>query len=61
MYCMHTPGDGHIAWLAWKTKFKQQHAEKKATGSLTPAIPTYAPLQASTLKSNIGDSSKLSL
>jgi hypothetical protein len=59
MYCIHKPGDGHIAWLARKTKFKQQHATKKVTGSFTPAVPTSTPLQASTPKSSIGDSAKL--
>jgi hypothetical protein len=61
MYCMHKPGDGHIAWLAQKTKIKQQHATKKAAGSFTPAIPTSTPSQASTPKSSIGDSAKLTL
>ena len=60
MYCMHKPGDGHIAWLSQKAKFKQQHAAKKATGSCTPATPTPTPLQASTPTSSIGDSAKLS-
>ncbi len=59
MYCMLKPGNGRIAWLAQKVKFKQHHAAKKANGSSPPAVPT--PLQSSTPKSNIGDSAKLSL
>jgi hypothetical protein len=28
MYCMHKPGDGHIAWLAQKEKLKKDNATR---------------------------------
>ena len=61
MYCMHKPGDGHIAWLAQKDKFKKDNAAKKGNITPTPSVtlPSSAPNAAT--KSNIGDSSKLSL
>ena len=62
MYCMHKPGDGHVAWLARKEKFKKYNAPKK--GNTTPALSATLPLPAPTpapAKSNIGKLSKLSL
>jgi hypothetical protein len=58
---MHKPGDGHIAWLARKDKFKKDLALKK--GNTTPTPPVTLPSSASNAatKSNIGNSSKLSL
>jgi hypothetical protein len=58
---MHKPGDGHVAWLAQKEKFKKDNATKK--GNTTPALSATLPLPAPTLapaKSNIGKSLKLS-
>jgi hypothetical protein len=55
MYCMHKPGDGHVAWLAQKEKFKKDNATKK--GNTTPALSATLPLPAPTpapAKSNIG-------
>jgi hypothetical protein len=46
-YCMHKPGDGHVALLARKERFKKDNATKK--GNTTPK------------KSNIGKLLKLSL
>jgi hypothetical protein len=61
MYCIHKPGDGHIAWLARKEKYKKDNAAKKGNSTPTPSVtlPFSAPTAAS--KSNIGNSSKLSL
>jgi hypothetical protein len=61
MYCMHKPDDGHIAWLARKEKFKKDNAVKKGNVTPTPSVtlPSSAPNAAA--KSNMGDSSKLSL
>jgi hypothetical protein len=62
MYCMHKPGDGHVAWLAQKEKFKKDNDTKK--GNTTPALFAALPLPAPTpapAKSNIGKLSKLSL
>ena len=61
MFCMHKPGDGHIAWLARKDKFKKDNAAKKGNITPTPSVtlPSSAPNAAT--KSNIGDSLKLSL
>jgi hypothetical protein len=62
MYCMHKPGDGHVAWLARKEKFKKDNATKK--GNTTPALSATLPLPVPTparAKSNIGKSLKLSL
>ncbi len=61
MYCMHKPGDGHVAWLAQKEKFKKDNAAKK--GNTTPALSATLPLPVPTpapAKSNIGELSKLS-
>jgi hypothetical protein len=62
MYCIHKPGDGHIAWLARKEKFKKDNAAKKGNTTPTPSVtlPSSAPTAASK-SSNIGNSSKLSL
>ena len=62
MYCIHKPGDGHIAWLARKEKFKKDNAAKKGNTTPTPSVtlPASAPTAASK-SSNNGDSSKLSL
>jgi hypothetical protein len=52
---MHKPGDGHVAWLAQKEKFKKDNATKK--GNTTPALSATLPLTAPTpapAKSNIG-------
>ena len=61
MYCIHKPGDGQIAWLARKEKYKKDNAAKKGNSTPTPSVtlPSSAPTAAS--KSNIGDSLKLSL
>ncbi len=58
---MHKPGDGHIAWLAGKKKFKKDNAAKKGnvTHTLSVTLPSSAPNAAT--KSNIGDLSKFSL
>jgi hypothetical protein len=63
MYCIHKPGDGHIAWLARKEKFKKDNAAKKGNTTPTPSVtlPSSAPTGAASKSSNIGDSSKLSL
>ncbi len=62
MYCIHKPGDGHIAWLARKEIIKRETAAKKGniypTSSVT--LPSSAPTAVSK-SSNIGDSSKLSI
>jgi hypothetical protein len=54
MYCMHKPGDGHVAWLTGKEKFKKDNATKK--GNTTPALFATLPLPSPTpapAKSNI--------
>jgi hypothetical protein len=59
---MHKPGDGHVAWLAQKEKFKKDNATKK--GNTTPTLSATLPLPAPTpapAKSNIGKLPKLSL
>jgi hypothetical protein len=55
MYCMHKPGDGHVAWLARKEKFKKDNATKKfiTTPALSATLPLPAPTPAPA-KSNIG-------
>jgi len=61
MYCMHKPGDGHVAWLAQKEKFMKDNATKK--GNTPPALSATLPLPAPTpapAKSNIGKLLKLS-
>jgi hypothetical protein len=59
MYCMHKPGDGHIAWLAPKEKFKADRAAKK--GSPAPASTIASPLPAAPEKPNTSKLPKLSL
>jgi hypothetical protein len=46
IYCMHKPGDGHVAWLVRKEKFKKDNATKK--GNTTPALSATLPLPAPT-------------
>ncbi len=36
MFCMHKAGDGHVAWLARKEKYKKDNTAKK--GNATPAL-----------------------
>ncbi len=62
MYCMHKPGNGHVAWLARKEKFEKNNAARK--GNTYPALSAILPLPVpipTPAKSNIGKSSKLSL
>jgi hypothetical protein len=47
MNCMHKPGDGHVASLAQKEKFKKDNAITK--GNTTPALSATLSLPASTL------------
>ncbi len=61
MYCIHKPGDGHIAWLARKEKYKQANAAKKGNVTPTSSVTLLSSAPKATPKSNIGDSSKLSL
>jgi hypothetical protein len=61
MYCIHKPCDGHIAWLARKEKYRQANAVKKGNGTPTPSVTLPSSAPKATLKSNIGDSLKLSL
>ena len=61
MYCIHKPGDGHIAWLAQKEKYKQANAAKKGNVTPTPSVTLLSSAPKATPKSNIGDSLKLSL
>jgi hypothetical protein len=61
IYCMHKPGDGHIAWLAQKDKFKKDNAAKKGNTTPTPSVTLPSPTPTAAIKSNIGDLSKLLL
>ena len=61
MYCIHKPGDGHIAWLAQKEKYKQANAAKKGNVTPTPSVTLLSSASKTTPKYNIGDLSKLSL
>ncbi len=38
MYCIHKPGDGHIALQAWKNKLKKDNALKKGNAIPAPSI-----------------------
>ena len=61
MYCIHKPGDGHIAWLARKEKYKQAQAARKDNVTPTPSVTLPSSAPKATHKSNIGDLLKLSL
>jgi hypothetical protein len=61
MYCIHKPGDGHIAWLAQKEKYTQANAAKKGNVTPTPSVTLPSSAPKATPKSNIGDLLKLSL
>jgi hypothetical protein len=51
MYCMHKPGDGHIAWAARKEKFNKDNAAKK--GNATPLHLSHCLLPRHLLQPNL--------
>ncbi len=58
---MHKPGDGHIAWLTRKDKFKKDNAAKKGNTTPTLSVTLPSPAPSVAIKPNISNSSKLSL
>ncbi len=61
MYCMHMPGDGCIAGLTQKEKFKKNNATKKGNATSAPSVSLPSPSPSNGTKSKMGHLSKLSL